>query len=83
MTTRTFRDPLRAQPFQPFRLVISSGQTYDVRHPEMAWRLHTDLLIGTDEAEDGQPTRYRTRSLPHVTAIEPLPTTAATGPGPG
>jgi hypothetical protein len=25
----------RAAPFLPFRLILNSGKTYDVRHPEM------------------------------------------------
>jgi hypothetical protein len=75
MTTQTFRDLLSARPFQPFRLVMSSGQTYDVRHPEMAMLMKTDLLVGTDE-EEGLPTRYKICSLLHVTAVEPLPAAA-------
>ena len=27
---------LRAQPFRPFRVFLSDGSQYDVRHPEMA-----------------------------------------------
>lgn len=27
---------LRQQPFQPFRIVLTSGQSYPVRHPDMA-----------------------------------------------
>ncbi len=26
---------LRAQPFRPFRIVINSGTSFEVRHPEM------------------------------------------------
>jgi hypothetical protein len=71
MTTQPFRDLLTRQPFEPFRLVKSSGQTYDVRHREMAMLMKTDLLVGTDEVE-GLPTRFRVCSLLHVTAVEPL-----------
>ena len=38
MTVPTFRDLLSQKPFKPFRLVKSSGQTSEVRHPEMALR---------------------------------------------
>lgn len=72
MTVQTFRDLLRAQPFEPFRLVMSSGQTYEVRHPEMAWLTRTDILVGLDETRDGLPTRFKICSLLHVTTIEPL-----------
>lgn len=73
---QTFRDLLRAQPFEPFRLVMSSGQTYDVRHPEMAMLTRTDILVGLDETKDGLPTRFKICSLLHVTTIEPLTGTA-------
>jgi hypothetical protein len=72
MTVQTFRDLLTKQPFKPFRLVISSGQTYEVRHPEMAWLTRTDILVGIDEADDGVPADFKVCSLLHVTAVEPL-----------
>ena len=52
MTTDAFRKILRRQPFQPFRLVMSSGKSYDVRHPEMALLLKNDLLVGIDGDDD-------------------------------
>lgn len=72
MTVQTFRDLLTARPFQPFRLVMSSGQTYDVRHPEMAMLTHTDLLVGVGEVDEGVAAEFKICSLLHVTAIEPL-----------
>jgi hypothetical protein len=78
MTVQTFRDLLTKQPFQPFRLIMSSGKTYDVRHPEMAWLTRTDILVGLGEVDEGIPAEYRILSLLHVSAIEPL-TPAASG----
>jgi hypothetical protein len=72
MTVRTFQELLTQRPFRPFRLVMSSGQTYDVRHPEMAMLTRTDLLVGVDETDDGVPAEFKICSLLHVTAIEPL-----------
>lgn len=72
MTVQTFRDLLTRKPFQPFRLVMSSGQTYEVRHPEMAWLTRTDILVGVGETNDRIPAEFRICSLLHVTAIEPL-----------
>jgi hypothetical protein len=70
MTVQTFRDLLAARPFRPFRLVMSSGQTYEVRHPEMAWLTRTSILVGIDIADDGVPAEFKICSLLHVTAIE-------------
>lgn len=76
MTVQTFRDLLSERPFQPFRLVMSSGETYEVRHPEMAWLTRTDILVGLDETDDGLPTRFRIYSLLHVTTVEPIASAA-------
>ena len=72
MTVQTFLDLLRAQPFQPFRIVMSSGQSYDVRHPEMAMLTRTDIIVGIDETRDEVPSRFKICSLLHVTSVEPL-----------
>jgi hypothetical protein len=72
MTVQTFRDLLSARPFRPFRIVMSSGQSYDVRHPEMAFVTRTDLLVGIDVEDDGIPAQFKICSLLHITAVEPL-----------
>ena len=72
MTVQTFRDLLSQRSFRPFRLVVSSGQTYDVRHPEMAMLTRTDILVGIDETRQGVPASFKICSLLHVTAVEPL-----------
>jgi hypothetical protein len=77
MTVQTFRDLLAQRPFKPFRLVMSSGQTYEVRHPEMALLTRTSLLVGVDEEDDGVPAEFKICSLLHVTAIEPLSISAS------
>ena len=74
MTVQTFRDLLSARPFKPFRLVMSSGQSYEVRHPEVAFVTKTDMLIGVDIEDDGVPAEFKICSLLHVTAVEPLET---------
>jgi hypothetical protein len=77
MTVQTFRELLTQQPFKPFRLVMSSGQTYEVRHPEMAMLTRTDLLVGIGETDEGVPAEFKICSLLHVSAVEPLSGTEA------
>ncbi len=77
MTVQTFQQLMTQRPFKPFRLVMSSGQTYEVRHPEMAWLTRSDILVGIDATDDGVPTEFRICSLLHVSAIEPLSVSAA------
>ncbi|MCI0462026.1 MAG: hypothetical protein L0Z62_34170 [Gemmataceae bacterium] len=36
MLSGDFIELLQRQPFQPLRLHLSNGTTYDIRHPEMA-----------------------------------------------
>ena len=80
MAVQTFRELLSQQPFKPFRLVMSSGEKYEVRHPEMALLTRSDILVGIDEAEDGVPAEFRICSLLHVTTIEPLGTNLSDSP---
>ncbi len=77
MTVQTFQELLSKRPFQPFRLVMSSGRTYEVRHPEMAFLTRSDILVGVDATDDGVPADFRICSLLHVSAIEPLSVSAA------
>jgi hypothetical protein len=78
MTLQTFRNLLARRPFQPFRLVMSSGPTYEVRHPEMAMLTRTSI-----DVEDGVPAEFKICSQLHVTAIEPLNQTPAGSPAAG
>lgn len=77
MTTQTFRDLLQHRPFKPFRILMSSGKAYEVRHPEMAFLTRSDILVGIDEADDGIPAEFKICSLLHVTAVEPIASSPA------
>lgn len=72
MTVQTFRDLLAEKPFKPFRLIMSSGESYEVRHPEMATLTRTDIFVGIGETKWGVPARFRICSLLHVGTIEPI-----------
>jgi hypothetical protein len=72
MSPEGIRRILRQQPFAPFRLVMSSGKEYEVRHPEMAWVLRNDILVGTDITDNGMPAEFDICPLLHVASIEPF-----------
>lgn len=76
MTLESIHEWLKKRPFQPFRVATSGGESYEVRHPEMAWLTRTELLIGLAE-RSGFPSRYRSVSLLHVTTVEPIDSNAA------
>jgi len=67
------RDVLRTQPFQPFRLVMTDGQAYEIRHPDLLWVGRRSAMVGLT----GQPGRtFYERAvqvdLLHVIRLEPL-----------
>jgi hypothetical protein len=72
MTVQTFSEMLARRPFQPVKVILSSGQAYEIRQPKRAMLTRTSLLVGTDLADDGIPAEFKTLSLLHVTAIEPI-----------
>jgi hypothetical protein len=80
---------LRRQPFQPFRVHLSNGQTFEIRHPELALVGRSTMVIGLP-APDLPPTTYdlfEIIALMHINRLEPLPaatpsTTNGTGAQP-
>ncbi len=65
------REFLRATPFTPFRLHISSGQHVDVMHPEMALVARSLVAVGV-VGGDGQVDHLVHYNLIHIVKIEPL-----------
>ena len=72
MTAQTFRELLTKQPFEPFRIVMSGGESHDIQHPERAMLTKTELVVGIGETRHGVPASFKICSLLHVTAVEPL-----------
>ena len=60
------RDLLKATPFVPFTITMSSGAKHDVRHPENAFLTKHFLIIVDDDEED----RVRDLYLLHVAALD-------------
>jgi hypothetical protein len=77
MTVQTFREMLGRRPFQPVKLTLSSGQSFEIRHPATALLTRTSILIGIDLADDGVPAEFKIVSLLHVTSIAPISSRAA------
>jgi hypothetical protein len=74
-------EKLRKTPFRPFRLYVSDGGTFDIRHPEMLMVTRHAAVVGMLETGDeGDPDqdypvidRYTDIDLLHVTRVEQLP----------
>ena len=77
MDARTIKDMLDQRPFVPFCARMTDGDTWEVRHPEMAWVLRSRLFIAlpSDNGDaDELPERCVMCSLLHISSITPLQT---------
>lgn len=72
MNAQTLRNMLNRQPFQPFRVVLSNGEDFEIRHPEMAYVMLNNLLVFYDVSEEGFPAQHHTLSLLHIAHLQPL-----------
>jgi hypothetical protein len=80
ITASDIQDKLKERPFVPFRVIMSSGDKYDIRHPDLVLVGKRHLFVGT--ASEDNPTMFDRSSLLsvlHVAAVEALPTESAPG----
>ena len=81
MSPEELRDCLRQQPFQPFRIVLTDGVGYDVRHPELLFVGQRTAFVGlTGDAAQIFFERTVRVDLLHVSRIEPLEHTSHSPP---
>jgi hypothetical protein len=67
MNTEAIREWLNRQPFEPFLIALSNGETYQVRHPENVLVLKTRLILGYPELDSVVHV-----GLIHVNSIQPI-----------
>ena len=72
MTIEILKDDLTRRPFEPFRIVTSSGQAYEVRHPENAILIRGGIVIAHGGGNGDLPESAATLSLMHISSIEAL-----------
>jgi hypothetical protein len=64
---------LRERPFTPVRFVTTSGETYDVDHPDLVFVARRFLIIGVPGAEDPTLAEQVTRvGILHITEMRDL-----------
>jgi len=65
---------LRAAPFEPFRIHLSDGAVFEVRHPDMAivQRSRVTVAVPGPQGPDGPAERTVNRALAHITRTELL-----------
>ncbi len=74
MRTEDVREFVQRRRFQPFRVTLTDGRTYDVFHPELAMVGRSSVIIGLQRPNDPDPVYDRaiTVSLLHIMQLEPI-----------
>ena len=72
MRADELRVRLDRRPFEPIRLHISSGQTVDIKHPEMAFVTRSLVVVGVTAADSKVADYAIYYNLLHIVKIEPL-----------
>ena len=68
---------LHERPFVPVRIVTSSGQSYDVSHPDLVLVGRRFLIIGTASNENPSQIEAASRmAVMHVTDLQDVPNAA-------
>ena len=71
MRPEDLREFNRKQPFEPYRIHITGGQTYDIKHPDQVIVLRSRAAIGVGD-EVGISERIEHVALIHIVCIEEL-----------
>ena len=77
MTPKDITQLLERTPFVPFRLQLTNGKAFEVKHPDFIWVFRSRLEIAVPSPED-EKIKDRTEhiSLLHIARIEELPIAA-------
>jgi hypothetical protein len=67
MNAESIREMLNRRPFEPFEIVMSSGERHTVKHPEFAILMPSRVIV-TDPIAD----QAAILSLMHITEMRPL-----------
>lgn len=83
MTNPDLKEAVHRQPFQPFRIVLTTGATYDVLHPDLLMVGLRSAIVGITNNPDGTSyDRTIKVDLLHVVGIEDLSVPSPTTNGP-
>ena len=73
MSPEDNRGQLRQRPFRPFRITLTDGRSYEIRHPELVAVGRSTIFLGFPAPDDPEPVydRYAIISLLHIMQVEP------------
>jgi hypothetical protein len=66
---------LKEKPFRPFRIYLSDGTVYEIRHAELVKVGRSKAMIYFPKVDEPHAVfeRYISVSLLHITRLEPVP----------
>ena len=68
-----------AEPFQPFRIQMASGRSFEIRHPEMIKVGRSSVTVYMrPEGDPNQADRWQEVSLMLLESVEPVDATSGT-----
>ena len=67
MNTEEIRDFVDREPFEPFRVRLSSGDSYEIRNPGLTVVMRSRLLIADPDSD-----RYTLIPFLHIAAVETI-----------
>ncbi len=69
---------LQTRPFEPFRIYLTDGTSYDIRHPELVMVGRRAAIVGVTERERRLPLydRHTKVALVHIVRLEPVAASA-------
>ncbi len=71
MTLENMRALLTRRPFEPLCVKLSSGEIFEIRHPEMATLTRTGLIVVLPDAEGEPSERFEVSVETATTASGP------------
>ncbi|MEE9297157.1 MAG: hypothetical protein V3W34_19635 [Phycisphaerae bacterium] len=73
MRPEDVREHLERHPFEPFRIFLSDGESFDVWHPDLCIVARTTVYVGVPDPKQRRvAVRVAHCALIHITRIEPL-----------
>ena len=76
-TAKQLKERMDQQPFRPFRIRMSNGESYDIPNHDSAWVLRDSVEIGLDPDAEGMVALTRRCAILHIASIEDIPTPKA------
>ena len=62
------------RPFQPFRIFVSGGEVFDIRHPELCMPGVSSVIVGLPSRNSVEPAfdGFTVVNMDHIIRLEPI-----------